>query len=515
MARALSLRPPEAPSASKTPHAPCLPPISMRTACPTSCSIPVPLLSNRTPQVIARSTVVKAAVSDTLAAAPALPSSQTTAIVGTNMSAYWAYPDVATVYGDGGIKVVGAGVEYTQCCRADNQTFNIDMSETALSITCARNGNGPFSPATFNGLVISTSATLAAVSLSSSTWTGASGNLCASRISWDSNHIYLNFSGLDTILNQNITLAIQGVSNTTTSLSVPASSTWGQTVSLTASVSPSTATGTMTFYDNGSLVASGNVSSGSATIAIAGFSVGSHSFSATYGGDSLDRASSSSSISHTVSKATASVTLGSLSQTWDNTAKSATATTSPANLSVSFTYNGSATAPTAPCTYAVVATVNDTHYTGTASGNLVIGKASATVVLSNLTPTWDNTAKTATVTTTPANLTVTITYNGSATAPTAPGTYAVVATVNDTNYTGTATVTLGNLTPTYDNTAKSVSVTTTPANLTVTTTYNGSATAPHRRGVVRRCDHRERHELHRHGQRHSRHREGGGHRHAQ
>ena len=47
-----------------------------------------------------------------------------------------------------------------------------------------------------------------------------------------------------------------------------------------------------------------------------------------------------------------------------------------------------------------------------------------------------------TATTTPAGLTTGITYNGSATAPTAAGSYPVVATINDNNYQGSATGTL-------------------------------------------------------------------------
>jgi len=72
----------------------------------------------------------------------------------------------------------------------------------------------------------------------------------------------------------------------------------------------------------------------------------------------------------------------------------------------------------------------------------MVNKATATVALSNLSQTYDGSAKPATVTTTPAGLTVGITYDGSATAPTAVGTYAVVATINDANYSGSASGTL-------------------------------------------------------------------------
>ena len=188
-----------------------------------------------------------------------------------------------------------------------------------------------------------------------------------------------------------------------------------------------------------------------------------------------------------IAKAAATVTLANLTPTYDGTAKSATATTGPAGLTVNFTYDGSATAPTAAGSYAAVGTVNDANYTGSASGTLTIAKATAIVTLGNLSHTYDGTIKSASATTVPAGLNVNITYDPS-TAPTAAGSYATVGTVNDANYTGsasgtltiakaTAIVTLGNLSHTYDGTAKSASATTVPAGLNVNITYDPS-TAP-------------------------------------
>ncbi len=143
-----------------------------------------------------------------------------------------------------------------------------------------------------------------------------------------------------------------------------------------------------------------------------------------------------------IAKATASITLGSLSPIYDGTAKSATASTNPTGLAVAFTYNGSSSAPIAPGTYTVVGTINDTNYTGSDTGTLTIGKASATVSLGGLTQTYDGSSKPATATTTPAGLGVAFTYDGSGTAPIAPGTYPVVGAINDANYQGSATGTL-------------------------------------------------------------------------
>jgi len=88
------------------------------------------------------------------------------------------------------------------------------------------------------------------------------------------------------------------------------------------------------------------------------------------------------------SRALATVTLGSLAQTYDGSAKPVTVTTSPSGRTVSLTYTGispttyaaSSTAPTAPGSYTVSATLNDGTYTGSATGTLVISKADQTTV---------------------------------------------------------------------------------------------------------------------------------------
>jgi parallel beta-helix repeat protein len=77
-------------------------------------------------------------------------------------------------------------------------------------------------------------------------------------------------------------------------------------------------------------------------------------------------------------KAAATVTLGNLTQTYDETPKPVTVTTDPAGLSVDVAYDGSPTPPTAVGSYAVTAAVNDPNYSGSASGTLVIEQATST-----------------------------------------------------------------------------------------------------------------------------------------
>ncbi|MCX6865999.1 MAG: YDG domain-containing protein, partial [Verrucomicrobia bacterium] len=76
----------------------------------------------------------------------------------------------------------------------------------------------------------------------------------------------------------------------------------------------------------------------------------------------------------TVAKAQATVTLGNLAHAYDGAPKSASATTNPAGLAVDLTYNGFTDPPSAIGSYDVVATVNNSNYTGTASGTLFIAE---------------------------------------------------------------------------------------------------------------------------------------------
>ena len=113
----------------------------------------------------------------------------------------------------------------------------------------------------------------------------------------------------------------------------------------------------------------------------------------------------------------------------------------------------------------------------------------ATVTLSNLSQTYTGSALSATATTNPTGLAVSLTYNGSPTTPTTAGTYAVVATITDPSYSGaangtlviaqaSATVTLTNLSQTYTGSPLPAGATTTPTGLAVSLTSNGSPTPP-------------------------------------
>jgi pectate lyase len=235
--------------------------------------------------------------------------------------------------------------------------------------------------------------------------------------------------------------------------------------------------------------------------------------------DASDFTGASASVALTVNKAPAGVALTGLDHTYDGSPKGAVATTTPAGLAVALTYNGAVAAPAGAGSYSVLGTISDANYFGSASGTLVIAKATpvvswnapadvvygtalsatqlnasanvpggftytpaagtvlnagaaqmlsvaftpadganynptgaattltvtkaaASVAFGNLNQIYDGSPKSVTATTTPVGLAVSVSYNGAGAAPTAAGSYGVQATVDDTNYTGSAADTL-------------------------------------------------------------------------
>ena len=304
--------------------------------------------------------------------------------------------------------------------------------------------------------------------------------------------------------NQTYALSVVGYTTTTTVTGEIVDPTYSSTaneqiVDVTVAGSNGTPTGTVNVSLDGGSAPSYALSNGAARFAYTALAPGSHTVVASYVAQGQYLASTSTTYTFTISKATATVTLGSLNQTYAGQPLSATATTNPAGLGVTLTYNGLAGAPTVANAYAVVATVNDTNYQGTATGTLVIGKATPTV---SATPS----ASAITYGQSLASSTLiggAATFNSTAVAGSfafiAPTTTPDAGTANQavlftpidtvdfstvnlsapvTVNKATATVTLGSLSATYDGNPHGATVGTTPAGLTVAITYNGSATAP-------------------------------------
>jgi hypothetical protein len=109
-------------------------------------------------------------------------------------------------------------------------------------------------------------------------------------------------------LSQRVTIGL----SSTTLTNAPLSSTFGESVLLTANVTtPAAPTGSVAFFDGLTYIGSGAVDgSGQATLAITSLAVGSHSLTAVYDNDTNYSGSTSPVVTHVVSASGTSTTLG-------------------------------------------------------------------------------------------------------------------------------------------------------------------------------------------------------------
>lgn len=195
----------------------------------------------------------------------------------------------------------------------------------------------------------------------------------------------------------------------------------------------------------------------------------------------------------TITKAAAQITLDNLNQTYDGTPRTVTFSTTPSNLPVEITYDGSTTAPTNGGTYVISATINHPDYAGSATANLDVGKAGATMQIGSLTQGYDGTQKSVSAITDPPGLDIEFTYDGSAVPPTDADTYAVVATIVSPNHSGGDTasfvitpaavaINLTNLSQVYDGSPRTVTIDTTPPGVAIQVLYEGNSTPPFHAG---------------------------------
>ncbi|MGA3328150.1 MAG: Ig-like domain-containing protein, partial [Terriglobia bacterium] len=99
-----------------------------------------------------------------------------------------------------------------------------------------------------------------------------------------------------------------------------------------------TPTGQVSFYNGGTLFATGTLSNGGTAVGTSALTVGSHSITATYGGDSNYASSTSNTVTQTVNKATPTITWSNPSAITYGTALGGTQLNASANVQGSFAY---------------------------------------------------------------------------------------------------------------------------------------------------------------------------------
>ena len=263
------------------------------------------------------------------------------------------------------------------------------------------------------------------------------------------------------------------VTPTTTTVSSSANpSTYGSSVTFTATISPNAGSnGTVAFKDGATTIsgcAAVPLASSQATCATSTLSAATHFITAVYSGSSTFGGSTSSALSQVVNKATPTLSVTNSPVTYNGSPQAATVSGSTAGTVSNIKYNGSATVPTNAATYAITAdfaptdTTNYSSLTTASAGNFVIQKATPTVTFTGGTFTYDGNSHAATATAVAVDghtavtgsFSFTYTPPGNSTAPTNAGTYTVGAsfTSTDPNYTtasGSGSITINKVTPVF------------------------------------------------------------------
>jgi hypothetical protein len=111
-----------------------------------------------------------------------------------------------------------------------------------------------------------------------------------------------------TISGLSVALTSQATATTTALSASSTNPVAGANITLTATTSPSAATGTVTFLDGANTLGTGTLSGGTATFAVNAIAAGAHSYTASYAGNSSYAASASSAVAVTA-QATTTTTL--------------------------------------------------------------------------------------------------------------------------------------------------------------------------------------------------------------
>ncbi len=237
---------------------------------------------------------------------------------------------------------------------------------------------------------------------------------------------YSGDSSYSTSTSASVTQTVNQAASTTTLSPAPNPSTFGQPVTLTATVTGSGATGTVSFLDGSTSLGSTTLSSGGAVLTTSALNAGNHSLTARYSGDGNFKPSTSTAAAQKVTPAPSTTTLASApnpAQTGQPVTLTATVTGSGATGTVSFLdgstslgsttlSNGGAVLTTSTLTggnHTLTAKYSgDGNYTGSTSPSViqVVGNGSSAITLSSsLNPSMFKQPVTFTATVTPSGAT--------------------------------------------------------------------------------------------------------------
>ena len=219
------------------------------------------------------------------------------------------------------LKIFGVGAIGSVVAGCGSSSSSASSSSTATTISLGASSTSPkvgasvtltamVAPSVATGTVTFYSGT---TSLGNGTLSGGTATLSTSFSSAQTATITAMYAGdgtygASTSSALTITLtAVVGTTSSSTSLSVSTTATTvGASITLTAQVTPSAATGTVTFYNGTTSLGSGSVSNGIATLTTSFSSAQTASLTASYAGDSSYAASTSGVVSVAVTATTSS-----------------------------------------------------------------------------------------------------------------------------------------------------------------------------------------------------------------
>ena len=220
-----------------------------------------------------------------------------------------------------GMRAVYGGDANDNLSTSDTVTVTVQQGTTPTTTTLTTTPN-PSVPGTAVQLnvTVSPAAATGTVSfyaggtlLGTATLVGGQAQLSATTLPAGSNLLMAVYSGDLTyaVTTSNSVTQVVAAAPSVTVASSLNPSTAGQAVSLTASLVPATATGTVQFLDGGSALGTSTISGGAASLAVSTLTAGPHSITAVYSGDLNNPGATSGALLQTVNKALSTVTLSS------------------------------------------------------------------------------------------------------------------------------------------------------------------------------------------------------------
>lgn len=322
---------------------------------------------------------------------------------------------------------------------------------TGLNVTYTATVTGTNSPAG-NVTFYSAGASIGVMALNA-----GQASITYSYASAASRSVYASYGGNSTnAASQSSTITENVLQASTTALmATPTTTPQSQNVTLKATLSPSTATGTVTFMDGASSLGTGTVASGIATLTASFAAAGSHSLTAVYGGNSSFYTSTSSAVTETVTttqQATTTTLTASANPSAVGTSLTLAATVAGNSPTGTMQFKDGATSLGSPVTliggqaslavtpgasgahaYSAVYSndPNNAASTGSITVN-VVGNRSTTALTSSATSATPSTSVTLTATITGSSPTGTVTFRDGATQLSAVTPVSGVATLSRT-----------------------------------------------------------------------------------